>query len=239
MRGPGTSKGLGCGMLAGMAAIAIALPGGATGSPGAPGHTTSLARATGGGAVAAESLTVFTIAGTPAPGRINAFAGPSGRLTLVSPEGIVEPDGPSTQCIQDSATQVSCEPGYVDVIAGDLLGGADVFTAAPSLATGIGIDLVGPDRPLSGGPGRDQINGGSGADLLEGGAGPDVLFGAGLTDVLRGGAGKDELRGGGAPDALLGGGGNDRLDGGGGRDSCNGGGGVDRGFSCTASRKIP
>lgn len=224
-------------MLAGLAVAVTAVA--PAGAQAAPGHTTSLGRAGGTSAAAAESTTIFTVTGTALPGRINAFSGPSGRLTLVSPEGIVEPDGPSPQCTQDSATQVSCEPGYVDVIAGDLKAGADIFTAAPSLTTGIGADLIGPDRPLTGGAGRDRINGGSGRDLLEGGAGGDVLIGAGLSDVLRGGAGKDDLRGGGAPDALFGGGGADRLHGGRGRDQCDGGGGRDQGISCTGSKQIP
>lgn len=224
-------------MLAGLAAAAMAVV--PAGAQAAPGHTTSLAPAAGRAAAAAESTTIFTVTGTALPGRINAFTGPSGRLTLVSPEGIVEPDGPSPLCTQDSATQVSCEPGYVDVIAGDLKAGADIFTAAPSLTTAIGADLIETDTPLTGGAGRDRINGGSGRDLLEGGGGPDVLVGAGLSDVLRGGAGKDDLRGGGAPDALFGGGGADRLHGGRGRDQCDGGGGRDRGISCTGSKQIP
>jgi hypothetical protein len=233
---PGTGNGIGACALAAFAALAIAAPG----AHAAPGHTSSLSAALAPGwATTAEPTTIFTVAGTPSPGRMNAFLGPEGRLTLVSPEGIVEPDGPNPQCTQDSATQVSCEPGYVDVITGDLRGGADIFTAAPSLTVGIGIDLVGVDRPLTGGRGRDQVNGGSASDLLEGGPGADVLIGAGLTDVLRGGSGRDDLRGGGAPDLLLGGAGPDRLNGGGGRDQCNGGGDVDRATSCTVAKKVP
>ena len=233
---PGTGRGVRASLLALLALAAAAAP-----AQAAPGHTSSLAAAVAPGwaSSSAETKTIFNLTGTNFPGRVNAFVGPSGRLTVVSPEGIVEPDGPSPQCTQDSATQVSCEPGYVDVLAGDLRGGADVFTAAPSLSVGIGIDLVGPDRPLSGGAGRDQITGGSGNDLIEGGAGADVLVGAGLTDVLRGGAGSDVLRGGGAPDLLLGGRGPDTLNGGGGRDGCNGGPARDRASSCTVLKGIP
>jgi hypothetical protein len=238
VRRPGTGTGRRAILLAALAVSALAAAPVAEASA-AP-STSSLARVHPGlSAVTAAPLTIFTISGTDAPQRVNAFAGPSGRLTLVSPEGIVEPDGESPQCTQDSATQVSCEPGYVDVIDGNLRNGADIFTAAPSLAISIGVDLVGPDRRLTGGPGRDQVNGGAGRDLIEGGGGPDVLNAGGRTDVVRGGAGRDELRGGGAPDALFGGGGPDHLDGGGGRDLCNGGGGIDRGTSCTAWKKIP
>jgi hypothetical protein len=219
--------------------LAVALTAASAPAASAAGHSSSLTSAHPGGALASDSFTIFTLTGTAKPGRISAYVGPSGRLTVVSPEGITEPDGPAPECTQDSPTQVSCLPGFIDIVAGDLKGGADTFTAAPSLPTGIGADLVGADSPLRGGGGKDRISGGLGNDLLEGGAGADTLLSTGGSDVLRGGVGPDNLMGGGAPDALFGGGGTDRLHGGAARDLCNGGGGVDTGISCDNAKKIP
>jgi Ca2+-binding RTX toxin-like protein len=202
-------------------------------------HTTALSQGQRPGAQAADSLTIFTIDGTAFPGRINAFIAPTGRLTLLSPEGINAPASPNGECAQDSPTQVSCIPGFVDVLAGDLKGGADTFTTAASLTTLVGATLVGPDSPLAGGSGRDRIIGGASSDLIEGGGGPDSLSGNGSSDLLRGGSGKDELSGGPFADALFGGGGSDDLDGGEGRDLCSGGGGRDRATDCTGVKKIP
>lgn len=198
--------------------------------------TTSLATAkVGGAAAAAESLTVFTIDGTAFPTRISAFLGTTGRLTLVSPEGITAPVSANGECTQDSATQISCLGGFVDAIVGDLKGGADTFTAAPALSIPLGLS----DRPMRGGSGRDGLTGGAGGDFLEGGGGPDSISGNGATDLLRGGSGKDDVSGGEAADAIYGGGGADLLDGGPGRDLCSGGGGRDRAIDCTGVRKVP
>lgn len=192
-----------------------------------------------GAARAAGPLRIFTITGTSLAARINVFTGPSGRLTVVSPEGITEPDGAAPECTQDGPTQVSCLPGFIGAIAGDLKDGPDTFTAAPTLTVSIGVVLAGADRPLSGGAGRDTLTGGDAGDLIEGGAGPDSLLGNGLSDVLRGGPSRDRIAGGMGTDALYGGGGPDRLDGGPARDLCNGGGGADVGISCLTSKKIP
>ena len=230
---------------AGVAAIAaalllVALPAGALAKPkAATTSSTSLQRANPAGAIAAESLTIFTIDGTAFPGRINAFISTTARLTLVSPEGINAPASPGGECTQDSPTQVSCLGGFVDVIAGDLKGGADTFTAATLLPAQIGASLVGADNPLRGGSGRDRLVGGAGTDFIEGGGGPDALVGTGSADLLRGGAGRDALSGGEAADALFGGGGPDVLNGGPGRDLCSGGGGRDRASDCTGLKKIP
>ena len=198
--------------------------------------TTSLVKAKPGGATAAaESLTVFTIDGTAFPTRISAYLGITGRLTLVSPEGITAPVSANGECVQDSTTQISCLSGLVDAIVGDLKGGADTFTAAPTLTVPLGLS----DRPLRGGSGRDGLTGGAGGDFFEGGGGPDSISGNGATDLLRGGSGKDDLSGGEFADAIYGGGGADVLNGGPGRDLCSGGSGRDRATDCTSVKKVP
>ncbi|CAN5539862.1 hypothetical protein BH20ACT15_BH20ACT15_01550 [soil metagenome] len=191
------------------------------------------------GAVSSDGPTIFTIQGTAFPGRINVFAGPAGRLTLVSPEGIMAPVTPRGECTQDSTTQVSCLPGYVDAVSGDLRGGADTFTAAPGLPVLIGVSVPGIKSPLRGGGGRDRLAGGALSDDIDGGAGPDTLIGNASSDLLKGGPGRDNLLGGTGTDALFGGGGPDRFDGGPGRDLCSGGGGRDRAVDCFAHKKIP
>lgn len=192
------------------------------------------------GARAAAPLDIFTLAGAPEPNRISASLDPaSGRLVLSSPEGIAAPATPGGECRQDAATQVSCDPGYVDVIAGDLGGGADAFSADPALPVAIGLNLQGADRPLLGGPGRDRLLGGAADDLIIGGGGADVLEGRGGADILRGEGGPDKIKGGAAPDLLSGGGGADRLNGGSGRDRCLGGGGRDIGVGCSERKSIP
>ncbi|HKH40968.1 MAG TPA: hypothetical protein VKA41_03850 [Solirubrobacterales bacterium] len=55
------------------------------------------------------------------------------------------------------------------MIAGDLGGGNDTFTASSDLSVMVGGVIDGERRSLSGGPGRYRIVGGAGADLLEGG----------------------------------------------------------------------
>ncbi len=202
-------------------------------------HKTMLLRGQASGAQTAEGLTIFHINGTAFSGRINAFVAPTARLTLVSPEGITAPVSPNGECTQDSPTRVSCVPGFVDVIAGNLRGGADTFTAARGLLTLIGAKLVGPDAALAGGGGRDRLIGGGASDLIVGGNGPDSMWGNGSSDLLLGGSGKDKLRGGPSADALYGGGGSDDLDGGRGRDLCAGGGGRDAATNCTSLKKIP
>jgi Ca2+-binding RTX toxin-like protein len=201
--------------------------------------STSLSRAQPEGASASAAITVFTIDGTPFPTRIDAFIGDSGRLTLVSPEGITAPSSPSGICTQDSTTQVSCNPGAIGAIAGDLEGGSDTFTADPALTVAVGMEAAGVDNPLIGGGGRDRIIGGAASDLIHGGPNADSIEGNGATDVLRGEAGRDDLSGGASPDALFGGAGPDKLNGGGGRDLCSGGGGVDAGKSCNVRKGIP
>jgi Ca2+-binding RTX toxin-like protein len=233
---PGRGKGLGAALL--LCALALAIAPVAHADAGA-GSTTALTTGQPPAARAADTLKIFTITGTSLAARINAFTGPGGRLTVVSPEGITEPDGANPECTQDGPTQVSCMPGYIGAIAGDLKDGSDTFTAAPTLDVSIGIVLAGVDNPLSGGGGRDSLSGGPLNDLIDGGAGPDTLLGNGLSDLLRGGPSRDSLVGGTGPDALYGGGGPDRLDGGPARDLCNGGGGADIGLSCLVSKKIP
>lgn len=189
--------------------------------------------------MSAANTAIFVIEGTPAVNRIYASNDATGRLVLSSPDGIVEPDGAAPECTQDTPTQVSCIPGYIGAIAGDLGSGKDVFEAAATLATPIGLSLVSDERPLAGGAGKDRIVGGIAGDLLTGGSGNDTVLGLGGGDLIRGEAGRDYLAGGGAPDVILGGSGPDRLDGGRAKDFCHGGGGVDTAKACNVTRRIP
>jgi len=232
---PGTVKMLGVALLA--TATAALTPAAATASTAAT--TTSLETVRTHGASASAAISYFTITGTAFPTRINAYLDGAGRLTLVSPEGITAPSSPTGVCSQDSPAQVSCNPGAVTAIKGDLLGGADTFTASPTLTLAIGLKVTGPDSPLVGGGGRDLLIGGAEGDLIGGGPGPDTIDGLGGDDVLHGGAGKDDLDGGPGPDALFGDGGADKLIGGAARDLCVGGAGIDIGRSCLVRRGIP
>jgi len=230
----GTGKAGSAALCALIAALAAAPP--AHGGPTA----TALTTVTAAGARAAANLDVFTLAGAPQPNRISAHLDATGRLVLVSPEGIMAPSSPGNECRQEGASQVSCDPGFVDAIAGDLGAGPDSFSADPALTVAIGLNLPGPsDRPLLGGDGRDRLLGGAADDLILGGAGADSLSGSGGTDILRGEAGADDLFGGSAPDVLSGGAGPDKLNGGPGRDRCIGGGGRDRAGSCAESAGVP
>ena len=221
-----------------LGAAAIVAP--ASGDPGDGPLSTSLHQVKPrGGAGAAANTTIFVLTGTPSANTINAFGDSTGRLVVTSPEGIVEPDGPAPECVQDSPTQVSCMPGFIGALAGDLGAGNDTFSAQKSLRTLIGISLVSQERPLSGGLGNDRISGGLGGDLIRGGPGNDALLGFGGGDLIDGGTGRDRVSGGGASDILLGGPGRDKLHGGSGRDLCNGGGGFDTSESCNVTRKIP
>lgn len=192
-----------------------------------------------GGASAASDTTIFVLQGTALANNVSVFADSTGRLVITSPEGIIEPDGPAPECVQDSPTQVSCIAGYIGAIAGDLSGGSDSFSASSTLPTLIGISLVSEERPLIGGGGRDRIVGGLGGDLITGGGGQDALLGFGGGDLIRGDRGSDSLSGGGSSDNLMGGAGRDKLDGGAARDLCNGGGGIDTARSCNRTKKIP
>jgi RTX calcium-binding nonapeptide repeat (4 copies) len=209
---------------------------------------TSIERAQGGGATAAVPVNMLTINDLRGvDNRITVFIAPSGRLTLVAPEGLADPDGPSgTNCTLDNAgsgatmaTQISCAPSYVQVIVGELGGGNDTFSAAPDLPLPIGAVIDGSRRPMSGGIGDDRVVSGAAADLLDGGLGKDTLLGLRGEDLLGGGGGKDKLAGGGGPDGLFGGGGPDKLAGGGNRDLCNGGVGPDRGKACEIVQSVP
>jgi Ca2+-binding RTX toxin-like protein len=194
-----------------------------------PGVTTSVWTVHSSGATVSASVNLLTVNDARSiDNRITAFIGSTGRLTLTAPEGLGDPDGSGHNCSLDNAKagestaqQVSCAPGYIGAIVGDLAGGNDTFNADPALGVSVGAVIDGQRRALAGGPGRDRIVGGAAADLLAGGAGPDSLRGAGGTDLLLGGAG---------PDKLLGGTG---------RDKCKGNAGSDTGKGCELSRSIP
>jgi Ca2+-binding RTX toxin-like protein len=228
-----------------LGAALLALAAGALAAPGAGGsrHAGATLRVdtlSGAGARVAAIANVLTLDAPDVNNRITAFTAPSGRLTLISPEGFNNPPpAPAGQCLQDSPTQVSCDPGYIAVIVGDLGGGDDSFDGR-GLIDVLAGDLAGGERrPLSGGPGRDRILGGPAPDLLDGAGSGDSVIGGGGGDLLSGGGGADRLGGGVAPDALYGGGGRDRLNGGPAKDGCSGGSGRDSGKSCEFRKSIP
>jgi RTX calcium-binding nonapeptide repeat (4 copies) len=199
------------------------------------------------GATSSASMNVMTVNDFRGiDNRISVFTGPTGRLVLTAPEGLGDPDGGGSACALDSAKpgeataqEVSCAPGYIGAIVGDLGAGSDTFDADPSFPVMIGALIDGQLRPLEGGPGRDRLVGGAMADLLEGDGGQDSIAGGRGQDHLIGGPGADNLTGGAASDWLMGGGGPDRLSGGGGKDLCRGAGGLDTGKSCENARGIP
>jgi hypothetical protein len=227
-----------------LATVAAIAPPGALARPGV---TTSVWTIHGRGATASASITVMTVNDYRGiDNRVSAFTGPSGRLTLTAPEGLGDPDGGGAACSLDNAKpaestaqQVSCAPGYIGAIVGDLSRGTDTFNADPSLGLMLGAVIDGQWRPLSGGPGRDRLVGGAIEDLLDGGGGRDSIAGGRGGDQLVGGAGADNLSGGAGADGLFGGGGPDKLSGGGGRDLCRGSGGVDVAKGCEITRSIP
>jgi serralysin len=233
--------------LAGLVALAAVAPIAPAGASGRHAVTTSVWAAHGRGATSAASMSVLTLNDfRGVDNRISVFTAPSGRLTITAPEGLGDPDGGGSACSLDNAksgestaTEVSCAPGYIGAIVGDLGRGSDTFDADPALPVMIGAVIDGQTRPLVGGPGRDRLVGGAMADLLVGTGGADSMAGGGGQDELIGGSGPDNLSGGGGGDWLSGGGGPDKINGGGGRDVCRGGGGVDAAKSCETARGIP
>jgi hypothetical protein len=211
-----------------------------------PALTTAIWTVHGHGATSSASMNVMTVNDLRGiDNRISLFTGPTGRMVLTAPEGLGDPDGSGSACALDTAKpsestaqQVSCAPGYIGAIVGDLGRGSDTFDADPAFPVMIGAVIDGQVRPLEGGPGRDRMVGGAAGDLLEGIGGSDSLAGGGGQDRLIGGAGADNLSGGSANDWLLGGGGPDKLSGGGGRDLCKGGGALDAVKSCEVARGI-
>ena len=231
----GTGKALGALVL--IAICALAAPAGAAARPGLADAVWTVH---GSGASAASALNVLTLNDQRhIDNRISAFTEPTGRLVLTAPEGLGDPDGSGPNCRLDNAksgdqtaTQVSCAPGYIGAIVGDLSAGNDTFEGDPFLTVMVGAVIDGQRRPLSGGPGRDREVGGAGPDLLDGGGGPDSLVGGGADDVLTGGPGPDSLAGGLGNDQLFGGAGPDKLSGGAGKDNCHGQAGADSIKSC-------
>src|SRR3954451_3605193 len=199
------------------------------------------------GASAAASINVLTLNDQRRiDNRISSYTASNGRLVLTAPEGLGDPGGSGANCALDnakpthtSAPEVSCAPGYIGAIVGDLGGGNDTFDADPGLNVMIGGLIDGQPRELAGGPGRDRLVGGAASDLLHGGGGKDSIVGVGGQDLLVGGPGAVNLSGGAASDLLAGGGGPDKLVGGGGMDLCRGAGGLDTGKSCEQVRSIP
>jgi len=227
-------------LLAAVAALVAAGTGSSSGKGGAAHISVQFERHAASSADPGAPSTVSSLAitGTPGPGRIQVFADPTGRLAIASPEGIMAPAGVA-QCRQEGPAQISCEPGFLDVITADLLGGDDIFWAAPGLPVLFGATLDGRERAIAGGPGRDRIVVSGGADLIAGGPGHDTLIGGAGGDLVRGGPGRDRIWGGAGHDALFGNSGRDFLHGGPGKDLCNGAGGKDVGRSCAVTKKIP
>jgi hypothetical protein len=237
----GTGKALGA--LALLAVCVTAAPASASARPGVSASVWTLH---GHGASAATSLNVLTLNDQRRiDNRISAYASPTGRLVLTAPEGLGDPDGSAPNCGLDNAksgeqtaTQVSCDAGYIGAIVGDLDRGNDTFDADPFLTVMVGAVIDGEHRPLSGGIGHDRLVGGAGADLLDGGEGPDSLVGGGADDLITGGPGPDNVSGGLGNDSLFGGGGPDRLSGGAGKDQCRGQAGTDSAKGCEVSKSV-
>jgi Ca2+-binding RTX toxin-like protein len=214
------------GLLTLLALGAAAIPASASAQPGV---ATSVMTVHSEGATASAAVNLLTVNDQRGiDNRISAYIAPNLRLTLTAPEGLGDPDGAGANCRLDNAkpgdntaTQVSCAPGYIGAIVGALGGGNDTFAADPRLGVMVGAVVDGQPRPLAGGSGRDRLVGGGASDLLEGGSGADSLIG---------GAGRD---------LLIGGPGRDKLNGGNGRDSCKGGPGRDTAISCELSSSIP
>src|SRR5581483_7166274 len=133
-----------------------------------PGVTTAVWTAHGPVASASATVNLLTLTDQRRiDNRITAYSNPAGRLVLTAPEGLGDPDGSGPYCTLDntkggdtSATEVSCAPGYIGAIVGDLDGGNDTFNADPDLTVMVGGLIDGERRPLSGGAGRDRLVGG-------------------------------------------------------------------------------
>jgi hypothetical protein len=239
-----SGRGTALGALAALAICAAAVPAAASARPGLADAVWTVH---GHGAGASASVNVLTLSDQrQIDNRISAYIAAGGRLVLTAPEGLGDPDGSGSNCGLDNAKagettapEVSCAPGYIGAIVGDLGGGSDTFDADPGMTVMLGAVIDGERRPLSGGPGRDRLVGGALADVLDGGDGPDSIVGGDGDDLLLGGPGTDNLGGGAGNDMLLGGSGPDKLIGGSGRDTCRGAGGTDTAKGCEVARGIP
>jgi RTX calcium-binding nonapeptide repeat (4 copies) len=232
------------GALVALSAVAAITPAAGSASPAVP---TAVWTIHGHGATSSSSMNVLTVNDFRGiDNRISLFTGPTGRMVMTAPEGLGDPDGSGSACTLDnakptdsSAQQVSCAPGYIGAIVGDLGRGGDTLDTDPTFTVMIGALIDGETRPVEGGRGRDRLVGGAAGDLLKGNGGADSLAGGGGQDHLIGGPGADNLSGGAANDWLFGGGGPDKLSGGGAKDLCKGGGAVDVSKSCEVARGIP
>ncbi len=125
--------------LAALAAVAAIAPAAASARPGVEAAVRTIH---GPAAMTSASLNVLTLNDFRGiDNRISVFTGPTGRLTLTAPEGLGDPDGSGSACALDNAKpgestapQVSCAPGYIGAIVGDLGRGSDTVDADPSLA---------------------------------------------------------------------------------------------------------
>ena len=149
--------------VAAIAALVVAASPAASSSR--PGVTTAVWTAHGREASTSASMNVLTLNDfRGVDNRISVFTGADGRLTITAPEGLGDPDSSGAACTLDNAKsgeatapEVSCAPGYIGAIVGDLGHGSDTFDADPSLPVMTGALIDGQARPLAGGPGRDRL----------------------------------------------------------------------------------
>ncbi|MSO40468.1 MAG: hypothetical protein EXQ70_00950 [Solirubrobacterales bacterium] len=196
--------------------------------PDGPAATLSL-RALGGEGRAAGTSAGYALIVNGNPGvanRVKAWSDSTGRLYVSDSAGGIDPPTlgagvPDPECQDEGEAAISCSPGHIGTIYGDLGDLGDRFTAAAGLATPVGVVISGAPR------------------FLDGGRGTDRLLGGGSGDQLRGGPGADTVKGAGGDDTLLGGAGPDLLQGGTGDDFCNGGSRRDRAKGCETRRRLP
>ena len=113
------------GAAAALAAVAAIAPATASARPGV---AASVSTIHGRGATAAATMNVLTLNDYRGiDNRISLFTGPTGRLVLTAPEGLGDPDASGAACALDNAKsgestaqEVSCAPGYIGAIVGDL-----------------------------------------------------------------------------------------------------------------------
>ena len=195
-------------VLAGLAAVGLALPGVASASE---------ASVTGEGALRIGGLPLevnkVEVAFQPAPA--------PGALVITDEAGIVTTD---PACVAVDPNQVSCGAGGVKLISA-VLGDRDDVMMIDSKGDGAVPRRFG--AIIQGGGGDDVMQGGAGADRIYGQDGRDVPAGGGGADLVSGGTGSDGVIGFQGDDRLLGGRGPDALFGQKGRDSFFGGVGAD------------
>ena len=159
------------GILTLLAACAAAAPAAASAQPRV---TATVWTVHGRAASASAALNVLTLNDQRGiDNRISAYMASNGRLVLTAPEALGDPDGSGANCGLDnaksgetSATEVSCAPGYIGAIVGDLAGGSDTFDADPGLTVMVGAVIEGQRRPLAAARARSNSSAGAGRPPL-------------------------------------------------------------------------